>query len=155
LLLKEEWHKRSPIEQALWGISIETCFRFGYYLMFDSDFNGAAQIAADNDNRAVMDMPIPDPIVLEIKAFESELRPIVDDLMEHHWVADKISNGWNITPLVVQRAFKAHLHQQFEEWLRDSSADDLMHGTFGTKLQHEILEMIDKQVRFPLTVDMP
>lgn len=120
--------------------------------MFDYGFNGAAQIAADN---YVADVVAPDPIVLEIKAFESELRPVVDDLMEHHWVTDKINDGWQITPLVVQRAFKSHLHQQFEEWLNDSSADDLMHGTFGTKLQHEILEMIDKQVQWPTSVDLP
>ena len=120
--------------------------------MFDYSFNGAAQIAADNH---IADIVVPDPIVLEIKAFESELRPIVHDLMEHHWVADKINDGWQITPLVVQRAFKAHLRQQFDEWLNSSSADDLMHGTFGTKLQHEILEMIDKQVRFSASVDLP
>lgn len=113
--------------------------------MFDFEFDGAAQIAADNDNRDVMGLVDRDVIVLEIKVFDSEVMSIVEELMQHHWVQGKIQDGWAITPRIVNQALIAHLKSVVTDYVNVYGADDHMHGTLGTRLQHEILEATDKQ----------
>jgi hypothetical protein len=113
--------------------------------MFDDVFSGAVQTAADNDMRDVMAMPDRDAIVLEVKVFDSEVMAIVDELMQHHWVQGKVQDGWAITPRIVKQALIAHLKSVVADYVNVYGADDHMHGTLGTRLQHEILEAADKQ----------
>lgn len=112
--------------------------------MQDTDFHGAAQIYADNQFDDPLDIIVPDPVVIELQAFKSEVDSIVDELMAHHWIKGKIDDGWNITESVVYRALKAHLTSVFDDYINTYQADDHMHGTLGSRLQHEILEMADK-----------
>jgi hypothetical protein len=112
--------------------------------MFDT-FDNATQIAADNRNLDAMDLVDRDPVVLEIKVFDSEVMSIVDELMQHHWVQDKIQDDWKITPRIVKQALIAHLKSVVTDYVNIYGAEDHMHGTLGTRLQHEILEAADKQ----------
>ena len=112
--------------------------------MYDYGFNNAAQIAADNDLRDIMALPVPDPIVLELRFYDSELQPLLDELMEHHFITGKIADGWAITRATVRQALIAHIKAQFNDMTIDWGADDHMHGDNGTALQREILEIADK-----------
>jgi hypothetical protein len=112
--------------------------------MFDDVF-GVAQAALDNDTHDPMDIAVPDPIVLELRIYESELEPLIDDLLEHHWIQEKNNDGWKINRTIIKKAVIAYLQNRFTTYTGIWSAADHMHGSHGTELQAEILDLADKR----------
>lgn len=104
----------------------------------------AAQIAADNDLRDVMDYPVPDPTVITIRITQSELQDMVDRMMESRWIEGEIENEVPITPAAVGHGIKEAIDRLVDDWLGSWNGDDFMGSDLSNALREEIRDYADK-----------